>query len=396
MEGSSVGIKKPTHEEIVARATDLVPFLREKAEETEANRSMLPEVHEKLNAAGLLGIMLAPGLGGLGMTLPTHLEAVMETARGCGSTAWLHSLIGNQNYLVGWYPPAAQEEVRASGEPLFTCLVMGATITADKAQGGVQLTGSWPYVSGVDRANWLMLSAHDPDDPKRNLTCLIPRASVSVKDDWHCLGMKGTGSKTVSLDGEFVPDHRVLRFREAEQNGIPGSALNDGLLYKTSPNSTVFAFVVAAPAVGLAECAIEAYRDRLKSRTNARMPSAQSEWASSQQRLGRARVQCNIAKTTVLESAHELMAKLELGERISTEDRVRYRMTMVEIVGICSELVYELFCDAGTGVMMEGSDLQRAFRDLHVLRSHFVILPEFAAVNAGRLQLDLKPTGPFV
>jgi alkylation response protein AidB-like acyl-CoA dehydrogenase len=396
MEGSTTKSTDVTHEEIVARATALVPFLREKATETEQNRSMLPEIHNRLNEAGLLGIMLAPGLGGLGMSLPTHLEAVMETARGCGSTAWLHSLIGNQNYLVGWYPPAAQEEVRVSGEPLFTCLVMGATITADKADGGVRLTGSWPYVSGVDRANWLMLSAHDPDDPKRNLTCLIPRASVSVKDDWNCLGMKGTGSKTVSLDDEFVPDHRVLCFREAEQNGIPGSAINDGLLYKTSPNSTVFAFVVAAPAVGLAECAIEAYRARLKSRTNARMPSAQSEWASSQQRLGRARAQCDIAKATVLDSANELMGKLEQGERISAEDRVRYRMAMVEIVRICSELVYELFCDAGTGVMMEGSELQRAFRDIHVLRSHFVILPEFATENAGRMQLGLNPTGPFV
>ena len=158
----------------------------------------------------------------------------------------------------------------------------------------------------------------------------------------------------------------------------------------------MFAFVVAAPAVGLAACAIEAYRDRLKSRTNARMPSAQSEWASSQQRLGRAKAQCDIAKATVLDNANELMTKLERGERISAEDRIRYRMAMVEIVRMCSELVYELFCDAGTGVMMEGSELQRAFRDIHVLRSHFVILPEFAAENAGRAQLDLPPTGPFV
>ena len=385
-----------THEEVVGRATDLIPFLRQKAAETEQNRSMLPEVYDRLNKAGLFEIHLAPGLGGLGMSLPTHLESVMETARGCGSTAWLQSLIGNQNYLVGWYPPAAQDEVRAAGGSLFTCLVMGATITADRAEGGVRLTGSWPYVSGVDQANWLMLSAHDPDVPKRNLTCLVPKSSVSVTDDWYCLGMKGTGSKTVSLDGEFVPDHRVLCFREAEQNGIPGSAVNDGLLYQTSPNSTVFSFVVAAPAVGLAAAAIEAYRERLQSRTNARMPSAQSEWASSQERLGRAQTQCDIAKAAVLEGANALMGQLERGQRISVEDRVRYRMKMVEVVRLCSELVYELFCDAGTGVMMEGNELQRAFRDIHVLRSHFVILPEFASVNAGRVQLGLDPTGPFV
>lgn len=396
MEGSVVSSASVTHEEVVARAAALVPFLREKAGETEQKGSMLPEVYNRLNEANLLGIMLAPRLGGLGMSLPTHLESVMETARGCGSTAWLHSLIGNQNYLVGWYPQAAQDEVLATGIPLFTCLVMGATITADKAEGGVHLTGSWPYVSGVDSANWLMLSAHDPDNPKRNLTCLIPKSSVSVKDDWDCFGMKGTGSKTVSLEKEFVPDHRVLCFREAEQNGIPGSTVNDGLLYKSSPNSTVFSFVVAAPAVGLAECAIEAYRERLKTRTNARMPSAQSEWASSQQRLGRARAQSDIARTTVLDSARALMSQLEQGVWISIEDRVRYRMAMIETVRLCSALVYDLFCDAGTGVMMQGSVLQRAFRDLHVLRSHFVIVPEFAAENAGRVQLDLNPVGPFV
>ena len=137
MEGSAVKEVNVTHEDVVARAASMVPFLREKAFETEQKRKMLPEVYDRLSKAGLFKIMLAPRLGGLGMTLPTHVEAVMETARGCGSTAWLHSLIGNQNYLVGWYSPLAQEEVKATGEALFTCLVMGATITADRADGGV-------------------------------------------------------------------------------------------------------------------------------------------------------------------------------------------------------------------------------------------------------------------
>ena len=109
-----------THDEMVGRARALVPFLREKAVATELNRSMLPEVYDKLDEAGLLRVMLAPHLGGFGMYLPTHLEAVMETARGCGATAWLHSLIGNQNYVVGWYPEEAQDDVRKNGLPLFT------------------------------------------------------------------------------------------------------------------------------------------------------------------------------------------------------------------------------------------------------------------------------------
>jgi len=45
---------------------------------------------------------------------------------------------------------------------------------------------------------------------------------------------------------------------------------------------------------------------------------------------------------------------------------------------------------------MEGDVLQRAFRDIHVLRSHFVLVPEFADVNAGRAELGMGPVGPFV
>ena len=385
-----------THDEMVGRARSLVPFLRKKAAATELNRSMLPEVYDKLEASGLLKVMLAPNLGGFGMYLPTHIETVMETARGCGSTAWLHSLIGNQNYLVGWYPKEAQDEVKSSGLPIFTCLVMGATTTAVAAKNGVLLTGKWPYVTGVDQANWLMLSAHDPNNKKRNLTCLIPKHFVNIEDDWDSFGMRGTGSKTVSLENEFVPNHRILCFREAEANGIPGSLINDGLLYQYNPTSTVFAFVVAAPAVGLAEAAVEAYRHRLEVRTNARMPSMQTEWGASQARLGRARAQCDMARATVLENVNQLMDQLQHKKQVSEQDRVRYRMSMVEIVRICSKLIYELFCDAGTGVMMGGNELQRIFRDIHVLRSHFVILPEFAAENSGRMQLGLSPKGPFV
>ena len=47
MEGSVVSSASVTHEEVVARAAALVPFLREKAGETEQKGSMLPEVYNR-------------------------------------------------------------------------------------------------------------------------------------------------------------------------------------------------------------------------------------------------------------------------------------------------------------------------------------------------------------
>lgn len=384
-----------TRDELLARARALVPFLTEKADETERNRTMLPDVHARLTEAGLFRIMQTPHLGGYGLDLTTHLAVAAELARGCGAAAWIQSLIGNQNSHVGWYPPEAQDEVRATAAPLFTGLVMGPPEIAERVAGGVRLAGRWPYVSGADQATWLMLSARDPDDQSRVLTCLLPRADGRIDDDWFAMGLRGTGSKSVLLDNLFVPDHRVLCFRDAELNGAPGAAVNPGSVYIGAPNSIIFAMVVAAPAVGLAACAIDAYKDRLKSRWSARMPSAQTEWPASQARLGRAQARWVVARESLLRNADALTAQIEQGETVTVEQRTSYRMAVVEAVSQCTAIVYDLFCDAGTGAALDGSVLQRVFRDIHTLRSHFMIMPDIAAENTGRVQLGMAPNPPY-
>ncbi len=399
MEGTSARPIVAGREEVLERARTLVPFLAEKAAETEAARALLPAVHDRLMEAGLFHIVMAPRLGGLGLDIATHLEVAGILAEGCGSSAWVQGLVGYQNFLLGLYPPHVQDMVIADGCPPFSGLVMGAPVFAERVEGGVTLTGRWPYISGIDHANWLQLSAKDPDvrdGPPRVLTCLLRQSEVAIDDDWFCMGLKGTGSKTAVLDGLFVPEDRIMCFREAERDGIPGAAVNHGPMYQGNPNSTLFGMVVAAPAVGLAECAYGAYRERLANRTNARMPSAQSGWPASQARLGRARVRIDAARAMMIDAARSLKSEIESGDRISVENRVFYRAKMVEIIRVCAEVVYDLFCDAGTGVAMEGNALQRAFRDIHVLRSHFVLTPEFADVNAGRAGLGMDPVGPFV
>lgn len=399
MEGPASHARTVDRDEVLARARALVPFLAENATATEENRAMLPAVHDRLMEAGLFHILMAPRLGGLGLDVATHLETAGILAEGCASTAWVQCLIGYQNFLTGWYRPEAQDDVIADARPVFCGLVMGPPVHAEKVEGGIRLTGRWPYISGIDHATWLHLSAKDPDvtdGPPRVLTCLLPREQATIDDDWFCMGLRGTGSKTGVLDGVFVPEHRVMCFREIERDGVPGAAVNKGPMYAGVPNSTLFGMVVAAPAVGIAECAYGAFRDRLSSRTNARMPSSQTEWPSSQARMGRARVRIDGARAMMRDAMAGLAADIAGGGTIPVERRVFYRAQMVEILRTCSEVVYELFCDAGTGVAMDGNALQRTFRDIHVLRSHFVLTPEFAEVNAGRAELGLGPTGPFV
>lgn len=381
---------------LVLTARNFSAEAAERAAETEENRRLLPEMAAKLQKSGLLGIMTAPSLGGQGGTLASHLQIAAVLAEGCGSTGWIHALVGYQNYLIGWFPPEVLDDVASAREPLFTGLVMGPPVTASVDAGGVRLKGRWPYVSGIHFANWLLLSARDPKKQGRVLTCLLPAKDTRIEDDWFMMGLKGTGSCAAVLDDYFVPDDRVLCFREAEQNGVPGAVVNTGPLYSGVPTSTIFALVVAAPAIGLAEAAIAAYEQRLASRTNARMPSSQTEWPSSQARLGRAKQQIAQARRTLFGAAERVDAQAAAGTPFTISEKASYRMDAVESVSACTRIVYELFCDAGTGAAMESSPLQRIFRDIHVLRSHFMIMPDAAAENAGRIHLGLDPKPPFL
>ena len=392
----------PTASGIVARARDIAPILAERATTTEDNRSMLPENLELIRDAGLFRIMQARRYGGFELGLPAMAEATAEIARASASDAWIVGLCGNQNRFIGLYPKEAQDEVYAvSGDHPITCLVTGPTTTADRVEGGYRLSGKWPYVSGVDQCNWLLLSAFDGggevDGARTSLTFLVPRTDVAdVIDDWRVMGLRGTGSKTVILDNVFVPSHRALNVWNYDIDPPPGAAVNPGAMFQGVPRIIIFTTMVAAPALGIAAAAVDAYRERLETRASALMSGKQSEAAPSQIALGHAMERSNMARDILLGAARTFHDRAEAGEKFTPEDRIAHRLRMAEVMRLCTDVVTDVFMDAGTGAMFDQNPLQRMFRDMYAIRSHVAIDPNNAAENRGRLSLGIDPRPPFV
>lgn len=392
----------PSVEDLVARARALAPVLAERAAATEDNRSMLPETLKDLTDAGLFKVMQARRYGGYEMGLPAMAEVTAEIARGSASDAWIVGLCGNQNRFIGCYPAEAQEEVYAkSGDHLISCLVTGPTTTAERVEGGFRLTGKWPYVSGVDQCNWLLLSAFDDGAEEggaaASLTFLVPRDEVAdVIDDWHVMGLRGTGSKTVVLEDVFVPACRALNVWKYDVDPPPGAAVNPGAMFQGVPRIMIFTTMLAAPALGIAQSAVEAYRDRLETRSSALMSGKQSETSASQISLGRATEQAAMARDILLAAANDFQRRAEAGDTFTAEDRIGHRLRMAEVMRLCTQVVTDVFTDAGTGAMFDRNPLQRMFRDMYAIRSHVVIDPNNAAENRGRLALGIDPKPPFV
>jgi 3-hydroxy-9,10-secoandrosta-1,3,5(10)-triene-9,17-dione monooxygenase len=68
-----------------------------------------------------------------------------------------------------------------------------------KADGGFIVSGRWPFSSGVDNSDWNMLAVtvREGDQAVDQRFALLHRSQYEIIDNWHALGLCGTGSKGV-------------------------------------------------------------------------------------------------------------------------------------------------------------------------------------------------------
>ena len=91
---------RPDISELVARAAEIRTFVREQAEQTEANRQVSAEAIERMRAAGLFRIMTPAVYGGYEYGFDALVPVVAQVAAGCGSSGWVFSLGVVHQWLV--------------------------------------------------------------------------------------------------------------------------------------------------------------------------------------------------------------------------------------------------------------------------------------------------------
>src|SRR5690349_13115165 len=77
---------------------DLLPVLRDRAQEVEDRRSLAPETVKSLAETGFFRLLQPARFGGIEADPLTFLSCVRDLASACGSTGWVASVIGVHNW----------------------------------------------------------------------------------------------------------------------------------------------------------------------------------------------------------------------------------------------------------------------------------------------------------
>ena len=95
---------------------------------------------------------------------------------------------------------------------------------AATASGGHRLNGKWSFASGADYAHWFLLAAVVKDDgPPQERMFLVPASQVELVDDWHVMGLAGTGSKSVVLKDVHVAATHSVSLHDLKHGTAPGA-----------------------------------------------------------------------------------------------------------------------------------------------------------------------------
>jgi alkylation response protein AidB-like acyl-CoA dehydrogenase len=376
-----------TAEVLVERAQALVPVLRERAQRTEDERTLLPENFEDFTRAGFFRICQPKRFGGFELGLDVLQAVLIEIGRGCASSAWSLGILTGHAWWASQFPEAGQEEIFGDeGVALLPTGIFGRGGRAVKIEGGYELSGRWPYQSGCDVSNWYGCGAlieSEDGAPPIGVTFIVPASEGYIVDDWHTLGMRGTGSKTVVVEKAFVPERRAMLLQWVEDQDTPGSKVHDNPLYYT-PLMAFISIEVTGAAVGAALQAVDVLEELGRSKPVRTRDGGGGEMATYQmtvpgfrRRLAEAKTLAETAKTLLLSEAERLMQisrdNKPLGKKMTREEIAETTLRQARVIDFCVQAVDHAFTAAGTSATVSSHPMQRCLRDVHTISTHTVL-----------------------
>jgi len=387
-----------TPEEFLGRVRALLPALRERAPRAEQLRRLPDETFADFQEAGLFRAMQPKRYGGFELDPQVFYQAITEVGAVCGSSGWVFGVVGVHNWHLALFPPQAQEDVWGEDDSLQLSTSLAPTGKVERVDGGFRLSGRWSFSSGCDFCQWVVLGGIAPPIDKSEKggppdvrTYLLPRSDYVIDDNWHVMGLCGTGSKDIVVKHAFVPEYRTHSYLDAFHLKNPGMAVNDAPLYRL-PFGLVFAATLGAAAIGAAKGALAAFREQQQRRLNVRDRSRVAEDPFTQLRLAESAAEIDAARERMLANFAEMMRLARAGEEIPLALRARARWDAGKAVDWSVSAVDRLMMASGGRAIFLTNPIQRAWRDIHAMQAHAGTNLERAAAVFGRSEFGLPPT----
>lgn len=381
------------------RARELVPALRERAAQCERERSVPTATIQDFHDAGFFRILQPARWGGYELDPQDFYDVQMILAEGCMSSAWVLGVVAIHNWQLGLFDDRAAQDVWGKDNSVLLSSSYMPVGKVERVEGGFNFSGEWGFSSGCDHCTWAFLGGMVPSEDGKGApdmrTFLVPREDYEIVDDWHVMGLKGTGSKTIRVKNAFVPEYRTHKAVDGFTCDNPGNAINTAALFRL-PFGQVFVRAVSSSAIGALAGAIDVFKESVSKRIGKNDGKTAGEDAFAQQALAEAGSTVDELKLVLHRNFDQLMDAARAGVPLGIDERVKMRYDAGLVLQRCVEAVDKLFPFAGGSGIYDGHPLLRIFLDIHAGRAHTANNPYKYGRNWGAVQLGMPNTDFFL
>lgn len=340
----------------------LTAEIRPQAAAIEEARRVPAGLMRRIAAQGLFRRGLPRACGGEGDGPTSVLAAVAALACADSSVGWCAMISVTAAAFAAYMSPETARELFVADPQAIAAGVFAPRGRAERFGDRVRLSGRWEFASHCENAGWIGLGGllTGGAEPAFRMF-FVPVSAVQVVPRWDVLGLRGTGSHDVVVDGVAV-DERLV---------VPLGAVSAPVL----PFFCSLALVVAAVALGIAEAALEGFSEaarRVGAEPGARPLAARP---AVQQGLAAATGRHAAARAYLFDEASRAWDVVAGGAPLDVMARARLRLGACEVVRHCVAVVDAAYHDLGGATIRDGHAIQRRFRDIHTLTQHIMVGP---------------------
>ncbi|WP_437818758.1 acyl-CoA dehydrogenase family protein [Sorangium sp. So ce1078] len=357
---------------VLQAVRDLAPAIAARSGEIEEARRLPADLLGQLKAAGCFRMFVPRSHGGHEVDLRTGIDVLETLARADGATGWTVMIGSESPNLFALLSRERFDAIYAGGPDVIIGGGFNAQGEAHATEDGYRVTGRWNFASGCEHASWLFGNCVIMDGGRPRMGpasevpemrgMLFPASEVRILDTWSVLGLRGTGSHDIMMEGAFCPAaHSFDIFQGQSSVAAPGFV------------APVLHFVLhmGAVAVGIAQGALDdvvTLASSGKKRLYARAQLADSP--VFQVHLGRAETSVRAARALLRDMGDELWAACvnDPGAALAMTPRIAGGLAWVTEVS--AQAVDACYRAGGGGVARNASVLQRRFRDIHTFSQH--------------------------
>ena len=264
---------------------------------------------------------------------------------------------------------------------------------AIRVEGGYRLTGTWGFASGGRHTGWL--GAHsavqNPDGTPHmrygkpdDRSFVFARSEAAITDDWHVLGLRGTGSDTYTVEDLFVPDER------APARDVLEERRESGPLY-TIGSTLLYATGFCGVTLGIGRRMLKTYvglaRGGKQSRASINPMSMNN---ATQREIGLLEAKLSAARAFLHEALGQVYDAAAAGT-LDVDLRLRLRLATTYGMNQATDVSIASYRAAGTTAILDSAPFERRFRDAMSASQHLqAMLPHAEMVGRHIIGVENK------